>query len=74
VRSYGTRFAGVVFPGETLRVRMWQEPEGGEDRTGAGGAGAGGAEGEGAGRVLLAVTVVERDDAPVLTDAVVAYR
>jgi acyl dehydratase len=74
VRSYGTRFAGVVFPGETLRVRMWQEPEKGEDRTGAGGAGAGGAEGEGAGRVLLAVTVVERDDAPVLTDAVVAYR
>ncbi|OAH12910.1 MaoC/PaaZ C-terminal domain-containing protein [Streptomyces jeddahensis] len=25
VRSYGTRFAGVVFPGETLRIRMWQE-------------------------------------------------
>ncbi|MDI9888672.1 MaoC/PaaZ C-terminal domain-containing protein [Streptomyces sp. HNM0645] len=23
VRSYGTRFAGVVFPGETLRIRMW---------------------------------------------------
>ncbi|GGQ16133.1 MaoC/PaaZ C-terminal domain-containing protein [Streptomyces roseolilacinus] len=23
VRSYRTRFAGVVFPGETLRVRMW---------------------------------------------------
>ena len=21
--SYTTRFAGVVFPGETLRVRMW---------------------------------------------------
>ncbi|TLQ46286.1 MaoC/PaaZ C-terminal domain-containing protein [Streptomyces marianii] len=23
VRSYGTRFAGVVFPGENLRIRMW---------------------------------------------------
>ncbi|MEV7418493.1 MaoC/PaaZ C-terminal domain-containing protein [Streptomyces sp. NPDC089919] len=26
VRSYRTRFAGIVFPGETLRIRMWQEP------------------------------------------------
>ncbi|MEU7256306.1 MaoC/PaaZ C-terminal domain-containing protein [Streptomyces rimosus] len=26
VAAYSTRFAGVVFPGETLRVRMWQEP------------------------------------------------
>ncbi|MEU3826917.1 3-alpha,7-alpha,12-alpha-trihydroxy-5-beta-cholest-24-enoyl-CoA hydratase [Streptomyces sp. SID486] len=25
VRGYSTRFAGVVFPGETLRVRMWRE-------------------------------------------------
>ena len=24
VRSYATRFAGVVYPGETLRVRMWK--------------------------------------------------
>ncbi|MEU5127070.1 MaoC/PaaZ C-terminal domain-containing protein [Streptomyces mobaraensis] len=24
VRSYATRFAGVVYPGETLRVRMWR--------------------------------------------------
>lgn len=31
VRSYGTRFAGVVFPGETLRIRMWA----GEGRVGA---------------------------------------
>jgi acyl dehydratase len=23
IRAYATRFAGVVFPGETLRVRMW---------------------------------------------------
>lgn len=26
IRSYTTRFAGVVFPGETLRLRMWREP------------------------------------------------
>ncbi|CAL9313721.1 MaoC/PaaZ C-terminal domain-containing protein [Streptomyces sp. SudanB182_2057] len=25
VRGYRTRFAGVVFPGETLRIRMWRE-------------------------------------------------
>ncbi|RII17005.1 MaoC like domain protein [Streptomyces sp. YIM 130001] len=24
VLSYGTRFTGIVFPGETLRVRMWR--------------------------------------------------
>ena len=65
VRSYSTRFAGIVFPGETLRVRMWTESDGdgGGDPKGAGGAG----------RVLLSVTAVERDDAPVLTDAVVAH-
>lgn len=26
VRSYRTRFAGVVFPGETLCIRLWREP------------------------------------------------
>ncbi|MFE9607596.1 MaoC/PaaZ C-terminal domain-containing protein [Streptomyces sp. NPDC006012] len=26
VRSYVTRFAGVVYPGETLRIRMWRTP------------------------------------------------
>ncbi|MFI8227926.1 MaoC/PaaZ C-terminal domain-containing protein [Streptomyces sp. NPDC085900] len=26
VRSYSTRFAGVVYPGETLRMRMWHTP------------------------------------------------
>ncbi|GAA1363995.1 MaoC/PaaZ C-terminal domain-containing protein [Streptomyces beijiangensis] len=26
VTSYSTRFAGVVFPGETLRIRMWESP------------------------------------------------
>ncbi|WP_267244277.1 MaoC/PaaZ C-terminal domain-containing protein [Streptomyces sp. PR69] len=25
VRSYAARFAGVVYPGETLRIRMWRE-------------------------------------------------
>ncbi|MFJ4808101.1 MaoC/PaaZ C-terminal domain-containing protein [Streptomyces longwoodensis] len=28
VRSYDTRFAGVVYPGETLRIRMWRRPTG----------------------------------------------
>jgi acyl dehydratase len=51
VRSYGTRFAGVVYPGETLRVRMWR----GRDRT------------------RVAVSAVERADAPVLTDTVVRH-
>ena len=51
VRSYTTRFAGVVFPGETLRIRMWRR-EGG---------------------VQVAVSAVERDDAPVLADTVVEH-
>lgn len=51
VRAYRTRFAGIVFPGETLRIRMWQE----------------------AGRVLVSVTAVDRDDAPVLADTVVEH-
>jgi acyl dehydratase len=28
VKTFSTRFAGVLFPGETLRVRMWQTDEG----------------------------------------------
>ncbi|MFI9309389.1 MaoC/PaaZ C-terminal domain-containing protein [Streptomyces triculaminicus] len=28
VRAYATRFAGVVYPGETLRVRMWRDTPG----------------------------------------------
>ncbi|MET9803972.1 MaoC/PaaZ C-terminal domain-containing protein [Streptomyces sp. NPDC006368] len=32
VRSYRARFAGVVFPGETLRVRLWRPDDGGRVR------------------------------------------
>ncbi|MFI6485967.1 MaoC/PaaZ C-terminal domain-containing protein [Streptomyces sp. NPDC050564] len=51
VRSYTTRFAGVVFPGETLRIRMWRRQGG----------------------VQVAVSAVERDDAPVLADTIVEH-
>ncbi|WP_228977361.1 MaoC/PaaZ C-terminal domain-containing protein [Streptomyces sp. DH12] len=57
-RAWHARFTGVVYPGETLRVRIW-------DRAGTD-AGARVAE---AG-VRVAVTVPERDDAPVLTGTV----
>ncbi|KOV68089.1 3-alpha,7-alpha,12-alpha-trihydroxy-5-beta-cholest-24-enoyl-CoA hydratase [Streptomyces sp. AS58] len=51
VRSYTTRFAGVVYPGETLRIRMWRRE----------------------GAVRVAVSAVERDDAPVLADTIVQH-
>ncbi|MFD7459127.1 MULTISPECIES: MaoC/PaaZ C-terminal domain-containing protein [unclassified Streptomyces] len=51
VRSYDTRFAGVVHPGETLRVRMWRQE----------------------GAVRVAVSAVDRGDAPVLADTVVQH-
>ncbi|MFE5873116.1 MaoC/PaaZ C-terminal domain-containing protein [Streptomyces roseifaciens] len=54
VRAYRTRFAGVVYPGETLRVRMWRETPA-------------------PGRIRVAVSAVERDDAPVLADTVVTH-
>lgn len=59
VRSYTTRFAGVVFPGETLRIRMWQQDSREGSRQGS--------------KVQVAVTAVERDDAPVLADTIVEY-
>ncbi|MEU6675709.1 MaoC/PaaZ C-terminal domain-containing protein [Streptomyces sp. NPDC046925] len=51
VRGYSTRFTGIVFPGETLRIRMWRTE----------------------GRIQVAVTAVERDDAPVLADTIVEH-
>ncbi|MCZ0989511.1 MaoC/PaaZ C-terminal domain-containing protein [Streptomyces diastatochromogenes] len=51
VREYTTRFAGVVYPGETLRIRMWRR------------------EGE----VRVAVSAIEREDAPVLADTIVQH-
>lgn len=48
VRSWAAQFAGVVFPGETLRTRVW--------RDGA--------------RLLVTTTCLDRDEAPVLTNAV----
>ncbi|MGX1130348.1 acyl dehydratase [Streptomyces glaucescens] len=51
VRSYDTRFAGVVHPGETLRIRMWRQE----------------------GAVRVAVSAVDRGDAPVLADTVVQH-
>ncbi|MEU0833607.1 MaoC/PaaZ C-terminal domain-containing protein [Streptomyces sp. NPDC005969] len=51
IGAYSTRFAGVVFPGETLRIRMWAR----------------------GGRVQVAVTAAERDDAPVLADTLVEH-
>ena len=45
------RFAGVVFPGETLRTRLWHDD----------------------GRVVLTTTVDERDGAPALSGAEVAF-
>ncbi|MFD9092007.1 MaoC/PaaZ C-terminal domain-containing protein [Streptomyces collinus] len=51
VRGYTTRFAGVMYPGETLRIRMWRQE----------------------GSVRVAVSAVERDDAPVLADTIVRH-
>jgi acyl dehydratase len=52
VASYSARFAGVVYPGETLRTRVWRADD----------------------RLILTASVVERDDAPALADAVLTLR
>ncbi|MER5601814.1 MaoC/PaaZ C-terminal domain-containing protein [Streptomyces sp. NPDC002265] len=52
VHGYDTRFAGVVYPGESLRIRMWGPRDG---------------------EVRIAVSSVDRDDAPVLADTVVRH-
>lgn len=49
VRGYGVTFGGIFFPGETMRIRVWEDGS----------------------RLLVAATVVERDDAPVLKNVVV---
>ena len=63
VRSYTTRFAGVVYPGETLRIRMWRQE--GVVRVEV--------------SALMGVLPREgsrawgRDEAPVLTDTIVEH-
>lgn len=69
VRSYATRFAGVVYPGETLRIRMW--PEAGE--VGEAGESVSASASAGNGRIRLTADAVERDEAPVLADTVVEH-
>ncbi|QLY31477.1 MaoC family dehydratase N-terminal domain-containing protein [Nocardia huaxiensis] len=52
VKSFRTRFAGVLYPGETLHSRIWKTAEG---------------------ELTIAVTVVEREESPVLADVVLTY-
>ncbi|WP_406727758.1 MaoC/PaaZ C-terminal domain-containing protein [Streptomyces sp. GD-15H] len=65
VRGYATRFAGVVYPGETLRIRMWRGSGEGRGTTGEGR--------EAHGEVRVAVSALDRDDAPVLADTTVEH-
>jgi len=51
VRGFRARFAGVLYPGETIRTRIWR----------------------GDGELLIAATVVERDDAAVLADVTLHF-
>jgi acyl dehydratase len=51
VRSFAVRFAGVVFPGETLRTSVWRDDD----------------------RLVLTTTVLERDNAPALSDAELVF-
>ncbi|WP_410874377.1 MaoC/PaaZ C-terminal domain-containing protein [Nocardia sp. A7] len=46
VGGFRAKFAGVLYPGETLRTKVWREAD----------------------ELIAVVTVVERDDAPVLSD------
>ncbi|MEU4321781.1 MaoC/PaaZ C-terminal domain-containing protein [Nocardia fluminea] len=46
VAGFRAKFAGVLYPGETLRTKVWREAD----------------------QLIAVVTVVERDDAPVLSD------
>ncbi|MGW9492998.1 MaoC/PaaZ C-terminal domain-containing protein [Streptomyces prasinus] len=72
VRGCTARFTGVVYPGETLRIRMWHG--GGGDGGSGGGEGGGDGDGDsggGGGEVRVTVSVVERGDAPALAGTVV---
>ncbi|MCP2293080.1 MaoC/PaaZ C-terminal domain-containing protein [Nocardia amikacinitolerans] len=51
VTGFRARFAGVLYPGETIRTRIWRT------------------EGE----LVIAATVVEREDAPVLADVSLTF-
>ncbi|HJE90125.1 MAG TPA: 3-alpha,7-alpha,12-alpha-trihydroxy-5-beta-cholest-24-enoyl-CoA hydratase, partial [Dietzia timorensis] len=50
ISQYGVSFAGILFPGETLRVRAWRSENG----------------------VVATADSVERDNAPVLGNIVLA--
>ncbi|MFC4001033.1 MaoC/PaaZ C-terminal domain-containing protein [Prauserella oleivorans] len=52
IRSWSAKFAGIVLPGETLRVRVWRD----------------------GGRLLVGAVAMDRDEAPVLSDAVLETR
>jgi acyl dehydratase len=52
VTGFRARFAGVLYPGETLRTRIWRADN----------------------ELIIAATVVERDDAPVLGDVSLRFR
>ncbi|MFG1796983.1 MaoC/PaaZ C-terminal domain-containing protein [Nocardia sp. NPDC049149] len=51
VTGFRARFAGVLYPGETIRTRIWRQDN----------------------ELVIAATVVERDDAPVLGDVVLRF-
>ncbi|WP_435591254.1 MaoC/PaaZ C-terminal domain-containing protein [Nocardia sp. bgisy118] len=52
VTGFRARFAGVLYPGETIRTRIWRTD----------------------GELVIAATVVEREDAPVLADVSLKFR
>jgi acyl dehydratase len=52
VGTFSAKFSGIVFPGETLRTRVWRDE----------------------GQLIVATTSLDRNEAPVLSDAVVVVR
>lgn len=51
VTGFRARFAGVLYPGETIRSRIWREGD----------------------ELVIGATVVEREDAPVLSDVRLSF-